>query len=387
MPINYLSLQPQITQMAVAANTRKTEIESRLEQCRHTLDEYANEIPALQQKVEKAISDEKSLRCAVPVSEALTAHLAAAEINDPYTILAADGSQITPNPHEAVFYGLVNVGVFRMTIGKGETPQTNTWSDLIYEESDPDNREIISEDLISLRRDVFEREILSRLAKQEQAPLLTLTDGPLELYHEPREDKNFRNYFKKYINALNELALLNTITAGYIDRPRAALLVNLLELVAPPGPNGETPDHPFAGVSDLALMAGLLQPEERSAVFALQSRSASQFEDQISLHFFYLNVGTTARPSIARVEVPRWVAYSNHSINLLHAALVSQARQAGAAPYPYALLRAHETAVVKMDEHEYLDALIQTELISQGLPPAFNSDKLIHKLTGKRTRY
>lgn len=387
MPINYLNLQSQIKQMAQAATARKTEIETRLKQCQHLLHEYASEVPLLQQKVEEATTHEKNLRCAVPVSEALNTHLPVKEITSPYLLLAADGSQITPNPHEAVFYGLVNVGVFRMSVGKGETPQTNTWSDLIYEESDPDNREIISEELIALRRDVFEREILATLASQEQAPLLTLTDGPLELYHEPREDKHFREYFNKYINALNELALLNTVTAGYIDRPRAALLVNLLELVAPPGPNGEMPCHPFAGVSDLALMAALLQPGERSAVFALQSRSASQFEGQVALHFFYLNVGTAARPSIARVEVPRWVATSNPSMDLLHAALIDQARQAGAAPYPYALLRAHETAVVKLDEHEYLDSLIQNELISQGLPPTFNSEKLINKLVGKRTRY
>jgi len=162
--------------------------------------------------------------------------------------------------------------------------------------------------------------------------------------------------------------------------------VNLLELVAPPGPDGERPEHPFAGVSDLALMASLLQPGERSAVFTLQSRSASQFEGQTALHFFYLNVGTAARPSIARVEIPLWVASSNASLDLLQATLVEQALQAGAHPYPYALTRAHETAVVKMDEHDYLDSLINNALIGQGLPITSNSEKLINKLVGKRTR-
>jgi hypothetical protein len=164
-------------------------------------------------------------------------------------------------------------------------------------------------------------------------------------------------------------------------------LVNLLELVAPAGPQGQLPEHPFDGVSDLDLMGRLLNPGERSAVFALQSRSSNQYTHNIALHFFYLNVGSEQHPAIARVEIPLWVAKSNEKIAMIQRVLVEQAAQAGAAPYPYALTRAHETAVVRIDEHEYLDALIQNELIAQGLPPSALSQKLMNKLTGKRTRY
>ncbi len=387
MPINYVNMQPQIAQMAKTASIRHHETLDRLEKCSHLLEQYAGNLPGLQRAAEERLQSEKNLRCAIPFSEPLTTHEPASLSLPSCTILAADGSQITPDPHSAVFYGLINVGVFRMSLGRGETPQANSWSDLIYEEGDPENNEFISEDLISLKRDVFEREIMATLAKQETAPVITLTDGPLELYHEPRNEEVFKRHFKKYISALQELALLETLTAGYIDRPRAALLVNLLELVSPPGPNGELPRHPFAGVSDLDLMEKLLQSGERSAVFALQSSSTNKYEGNLALHFFYLNVGRPNKPAIARVEIPLWVARSNEKITLIQSVLYEQASQAGAAPYPYALTRAHETAVVKIDEHDYLETLIQNELIAHGLPLSMISQKLMNKLVGKRTRY
>jgi hypothetical protein len=193
MPINYLKMQSQISHMAEVTSRRYKDIRVRLEQCLLLLNQNANNFPDLQRAVEEKLQAEKSLRCAVPVSEQLTTHEPVNPSHSPYTLLAADGSQITPDPHAAVFYGLINVGVFRMSVGKGETPQTNTWSDLIYEESDPENSEYISEDLISLKRDVFAREIMATLAKQESTPVITLTDGPLELYHEPHKEDVLKN--------------------------------------------------------------------------------------------------------------------------------------------------------------------------------------------------
>jgi hypothetical protein len=134
-------------------------------------------------------------------------------------------------------------------------------------------------------------------------------------------------------------------------------------------------------------MRALLSPGERSAVFALQSRSSKEFTGRKALHFFYLDVGSETRPVIARVEIPLWVAGSPDSLALLHALLLDQAHQSGAHPYPYALIRAHETAVVKLDEGEALKLLIQKELLQRGLPLSADSEKLVNKKVGVRTRY
>lgn len=385
MPLNYVELKQQVSNLGKATLRRKEELAERLNRCQALLNEHAGDLVLLQRLVEEAASREHGLRCAIPVSERLDTHLPArAGISD-HVLLAADGSQITPDPHAAVFYGLVNVGVFRMSTKADEIPTANSWSELIFEGENPDDNEYISEDLVSLRRDTRERQIMAELAKRESAPLMTLTDGPLELYHEPRGEKAFEAYFKQYLAALDELALLNTVTAGYVDRPRAALLTATLELLVK---NGNDKDvGAFKGVTDLMLMEGLLAPGERSAVFALQFRNAASFEGSKTLHFFYLNVGSERVPSIARVEVPLWVVEAPDALTLLQSVLVEQARQAGVSPYPYALTRAHETAVVKMDEHEALDRMIEDELLARGLAPAVISQKLANKLVGKRTRY
>ncbi|MHC1740251.1 MAG: DNA double-strand break repair nuclease NurA [Anaerolineaceae bacterium] len=387
MPLNYLNLHDQISHMAEAAVSRQQELTARLLQCQALLHDQAENLIRLQEKVEKAAAKDKNLRCAVPVSEPLDAHFPAPMLTLDCTILSADGSQITPNPHEAVFYGVVNVGVFQMRPGSGQAPTTQTFTELIYEESDPNEHERITEELINLQRDVKERKKLAELARVLPAPLVTLTDGPLELYHEPGKKNPYKRYLDEYLAALDDLALLNVVTAGYVDRPRAALLVNLLELAALDDASDEPPGHPFAGLSDLAIMRQLLQPGERSAIFALQSSSCADFDGRKALHFFYLNVGSAVHPAIARVELPLWVVQSPASIDLLHAVLLDQAHQSGAHPYPYALLRAHETAVVKMDESEALKLLIQKELLQRGIPLMNDSEKLANKKVGARTRY
>jgi hypothetical protein len=381
MPLNYVDLKKQVADLAESTVRRRDELAERLKRCRALLEEHAGDLVQLQRLVEEAVASNHGLRCAVPVSEHLDTHLSAPVGAPDHVLLAADGSQITPDPHAAVFYGLVNVGVFRMSTKAGETPAVHSWSELIFESENPDDEEYISEDLVSLRRDTRERQIMAELAKKETAPLVTLTDGPLELYHEPRGEKTFERYFSQYLAALDDLALLNTVTAGYVDRPRAALLTTTLALL-------EGKDAaPFKGVTDLMLMEELLKPGERSAIFALQFRSADSFEGRKALHFFYLNVGSERTPSVARVEVPLWVAENAGSLTMLQSVLVEQAQQAGAFPYPYALTRAHETAVVQMDEHEALERMIENELLARGLPPAAISQKLANKLVGKRTRY
>ncbi|MBA3072985.1 MAG: DNA double-strand break repair nuclease NurA, partial [Anaerolineae bacterium] len=376
MPVNFLNLKPQIQALAETAVSHRSEMAQKLAACQALLSQYSDQQKELQEIVENRASKNKGLRCAVPVSEPLMAHNSAALPAPACTILAADGSQINPDPHGSVLYGLVNVGVFRMQPGSGLAPEIKTFSNLLYDEDLHPSGGLASEDLIALMRDVHEREILADLAQNEAAPLVTLTDGPLELYHEPRQEKAFEHYFKQYLAALDDLALNQVITAGYVDRPRADLVVKLLELVAP---EDESADRPFAGVTDLQLFESILNPGERSAVFKLQSSSADAFANKKALHFFYINVGSVGQPALARVEVPLWVVEDPHAMSLLQSVLVEQSHQAGSRPYPYPLIRAHEIAVVKMDDHNQISEMIEQELLNRGLPPTLNSNKQSHK--------
>ena len=114
-------------------------------------------------------------------------------------------------------------------------------------------------------------------------------------------------------------------------------------------------------------MFSSLPPGARSAIFALQSGSAENYTGQLALHFFYLNAGTEHHPWLARVEIPAWVAWSQPSVDALQAVLVAQCRILGSRPYPYLLHRAHETALVKMEEKEQVTQMIALELRRRGL--------------------
>jgi hypothetical protein len=146
--------------------------------------------------------------------------------------------------------------------------------------------------------------------------------------------------------------------------------------------------HPFKGVSDGELFRDVLQPGERSAIFSIQSRSSRPYQGELGLHFFYLNVGKAEHPYLARVEIPTWVAVNQAMLDSLHAVLVSQCRMIGACAYPYLLHRAHETAVVSLEDKDQVTTMIVNELRKRGLEVAGVSAKQYNKdISGSRTRY
>ena len=385
MPVNYLKLNQQIREMGKDALSREADLARAMEQLTSMLNERANDLKALQQQVEEAAAKTKGLRCAVPVSEPLNSHFSCPLPAPACTIFAADGSQINPDAHDSVLYGLVNIGVFCIQPHSGSVPVEKTYSQLLYGDNLYTAGGMASEDLIALLRDVQERRTLAELAQSVPPPVITLTDGPLELYHEPRTEALFKEKFKEYLAALDDLALNNVITAGYVSRPRADLVVRLLTLPAD-GDQPELGEQVSSGITDTALFANFLLPGERSAIFRLQSRSAHEYDGRKALHFFYLNVGNATRPAFARVEVPHWVVENPQSVQQLHSTLMEQAALSGEVPYPYPLIRAHEIAVVKMDDRQQLTAMIERELIHQGIKPSTRSEKQVHKDHTGRTR-
>ncbi len=391
MPVNYIALGPQIKSLGEKSIQRSDELQKKLARCRTLLAQNAAQVIALQQKVEEAVARDSGTRCAKPFLEPLDAHVASKTSPEASILLAADGSQLTPNPHEPVLFGLVNVGIFRMPLNNGEAPSETILSELLYDETLYTPGGMISEDLVALLRDVREREILADLVKAEREhtnlPVITLTDGPLELYHEPRKDIHFDEQFTKYLAALDDLSLLGAVTAGYVDRPRADLVVRLLELLETPSTAAaDTDERAFSGVTDLSLFEALIGPGERSAVFEIQSSSTKSFSGRKALHFFYLNVGRQNKSAIARVEIPAWVAEDGAAVDLLQNVLVDQAHATGSRPYPYPLIRAHEIAVVKLDDRDQLTHRIEQELIQQGFDPFEKSNKQSGKDAEPRTR-
>ncbi len=392
MPVNYPQFQQQLREKGKQAKAQEKNRREQLERAQALLDECAGDLDGLCDLVAAAARSDRGLRCASPLREPLTFAGGAGPPAQSPILLAADGSQVNPSRHDAVEFGLINIGLIRMAPGQPHAPRETVFSTLLMFDDlrSPDGP--LTEDLVALRRDLYERTRLAEAARSEPQPVVALTDGPLELFGEPKDDDRYQETFNQYLDALELTASMNVVSAGYVDKPRADLLVRLLELslYSPENLRQAGRERPLFGVTDNQLFAARLQPGERSAVFSIQSSSAEKFSQRsagLALHFFYLNVGREGHPWLARVEVPAWVSRQAEMINLLQHTLLAQCAQLGGRPYPYALHRAHEIAVVTFQEKEQLAALIQAELRRQGVDIGEKSYKQAAKDLEGRTRY
>ncbi len=394
MALDFQQIQEQVRQLGEKAPLR----EKRLKDLRHSafklLESNSNRIDHLRQKVQEVVhSHDPSLRCALPVAEELNAHFHLPELRESIIILAADGSQITPDRHAEVQFCVINVGTVQICLGEPEPAKTKVFSHLYYDEELYTATGTITDATLALRRDLNERLMLAELARQFSPPVVTFTDGPMELWGgkagEGEEVSEFRTSLAAYIQVLANLHDLQVTTAGYVDKPGANLVLRLLEVANTS--EKELVDirkrHLLRGVSDFDLFKDLLEVGERSAVFALQSQSAKSYTGPLALHFFYLNVGRQGHPWLARVEIPSWVAMNPPMLDNLHAVLFEQCRVMGSRPYPYLLHRAHETALVSHQEKEQITSMIVLELRKRGVMVGEQSHKQAAKDLSNRMRY
>jgi len=393
MPIDFLSVRDKIKEIGKGAPQKAKELKNLRDKARGYLESHAKDLDTLSKKVEDAARQDFYLRSAKPVNENLDEAFPLPAMPKKVSILAADGSQVFPDRHAPVSFFLINVGAIVMHRGSdSDDPVKETIeTKLFYGDDLYTNTGIISDSQISFSRDQFEREILADLAKEATKPIITLTDGPLELWggksQTSSESESYRKALESYKRSLQRLKTLNTATAGYVDKPRAAMVVQLLEVAT--AHVNDLKDirkqRPLRGVTDADLYRPLLESGQRSAVFAIQSESTPDYAGDLALHFFYLNVGRKKKPWLARVEIPAWVAEDRSMLDNLHAVLVDQCNIMGTRAYPYLLHRSHEIAVVSREEKEQIIEMIRTELLRQQVDFGEESQKQAAKnLSGRR---
>jgi hypothetical protein len=394
MPIDYQQIYTKIQEIGKGARERKRTLDERRALARSRLNDYAFQLDLLRSKVDSAKAVDQNIRCALPLDEPLASSYPMPDSIIQATLIAADGSQINPDRHAAIQFSLVNVGAITMRLNSGEAPKINTESELLYGEELLPNGIPLSDGMVALKRDVAERTKLDELSKGIEGSVVTFTDGPVELWGAKGEDaQSYFDYVEKYKGVLSRLQSRGVITAGYVDKPSADLVVRLLEIMMADKEQLQKlrEFHPLRGVSDRWLYGEqknpLLPPGHRSAVFQIQSSSEKSYKGVLSLHFFYLNVGTEGHPWPVRVEVPKWVVDDKEKLDLLHGVLVEQCRMMGSRPYPYLLHRAHETAVVKNEEKQQIEQLLTMELRKNNEDVDDGSYKQSAKDRGGRTPY
>ena len=398
MAVDFPQVREQVRKLGESAKEHEQVLQARRDRARDLLQLHAGNLEMLRDKVQRVAQEiDKNLRCAIPVDadlrppETLDAHIPAPVMPAQAVVLAADGSQIAPDRHQQVRYCMINVGGICILHGQAIPPTMQVESQLFYGEQLYTQTGTMTELALALRRDLHERQMLLELSQDTTLPVVSFTDGPMELWG-PREVEargEFTRSLKEYLDLLRVLAQRGVTTAGYIDNPLADLVVRMLEIAG--ASESELPNlrsnPPLRGVADTALFRDILGPGERSAVFALQSHSMEEYRDVLALHFFYLNVGREAHPWLARVEIPAWVAANPVQLDLLHACLIDQCRILGAHPYPYALHRAHEIAVVSLQEKDQVTEMIALELRRRGVGVGDKSNKQFLKDQPGRTTF
>lgn len=392
MPLDLNALWQAITETGALLAAGDDALQERRARARAWLEALGREpdMTPLRQKI-ASLAAAAELRCAIPLGEPVTAHvpLPAAPPSD-RVIIAVDGSQIYPDRHSALPFGLINLGGIILYPDASRPPDTPICTELLFDEKLYTGESLPDEDALSLSRDLKERQFLLEQARQTKGVRLALIDGPLELWSGGRSHAPaYQQAVSAYLDVLAEMQQVGIILAGYVDKPSANLVARMLEVHH----FGDEPArfgkyHPLAGVSDRWLFGErrnpLLGAGERSAVFGLQSAGRTLYTGDLSLCFFYLNVGSETHPWPVRVEIPRWVAADRQALDALHYTLVEQARQLSlVAPYPYVLLRAHEEALITHAEKQQIEQLLYNELQRHRLPVDEPSAKQSSKDAGR----
>ncbi|BCY17668.1 hypothetical protein hrd7_15170 [Leptolinea sp. HRD-7] len=388
MPLDYTAIQNKLRVLAGQIDARQQAEAGKAEHASVLLDSLAGQNEHTREVILSAAALNANLRSAVPTGEDITAVFHAPAISQDYTLLAADGSQVNPSRHDSIPFGVINIGVFRMDSTLQSPPREIVETRLLDLDEITNEYGLVGEEVIALRRDLRERRKLADLSKEIDGTVLALTDGPLELFRDPQGSLETQNEFEQYIGVLHQLAAQGTITAGYVDRPGSDLVVRMLGLLDPQSEQNTVSEkeRSLAPLSDAYLFRNRIPPQARSAIFGIHSRSAQSYPDETALHFFYLNTGLPGKPSLARVEIPEWVAADANRVNLLHAVLLEQCAILGGMPYPYALHRSHEIALVSLLDKEQISQMIIREMIARGMNPPEPSNKQFAKNLSGRTR-
>jgi hypothetical protein len=390
MALELNKLTSSVDALGASAARRLADLNERLPAAEAMLKTIRADDAELQKKI--ATARKYRWAGAIPTDEPVDAVFPAPPHPTRANIIAADGSQIYPDRHGIALYFLINIGSIIFRHGLDEAPGTSSTPQVFYEDDElyyAEESSPINGEMVNAMRDVRELGELARLAEAEAqiVPTVTLLDNGLLMYITLREQnsKFSDEIIKEYLEHLGTLRKSGAAPAGVVDRPRAANVVRLLNLakmeLSEIGQDTLKGVGPFHGVTD-AMVFGFLRPGERSAVFVNASPDNDLYYEPggHTIYFFYLNAGRPGKDALLRIEVPQWIATDKTKLDLVHTAIVEQCRVSDG--FPYVLMRAHELAVVTVNERREFEQMVIGSLIRRGLTPGISQKAQGKQWTG-----
>ncbi len=276
----------------------------------------------------------------------------------PVTVVAADGSSITPDRFSTVRAYAINIGHAVLPYGVDVAPSLDAIAEIGLDrdllEGAPEMRQAPRGLATRLLRDVreLERGVELAVPATEAGPAVLLLDGtllPWDLHTRQASDEALAPYRERTTMALERLrACGEPLSVGaYISASAAREVVASLDVLAPSPPNAPP-------LTDGDVFRGLLAPGERSALFQSHSSRPGSVESLLPGHevaLFYLRIGD----DLARVELPAWAATAPQ-VDRLHATIVDQCERCEG--YPRALQEAHEQAVISGGDRQQFERLL-----------------------------
>ena len=132
----------------------------------------AAELDDLSQKARLAAEKEK-WNGALPTLETIALQKAAPSLKSPPTLVAVDGSQIYPDPHEASLICAINIGYFILRPGTGEVVADSEPAIEVDEDALAPGGNLISKTVVDARRTVEEMTVLEGWPPPSATPART----------------------------------------------------------------------------------------------------------------------------------------------------------------------------------------------------------------------
>jgi hypothetical protein len=317
-----------------------------------------------------------------------------------HTVIATDGSQISPSHHEIAYCYLLNMGRVVLHYGQNRYPLLDSLPEIFYRTEDlylSRQWGIRTEEWMSFRRTVSEATVLAELAcsvkegqggqedkETKQVPTLAMVDGSLIYWFLEQLPLDARAHIlPPILEAWRKLREAQIPFMGYVSASRNVEGMNFLRLLACPHtvpdcasfcPNQleKVPCKVFEPLRDTTLLSTQLKPGQRGCLWRSNVRILELYEDQ-QIYFCYVHVGT----EIARIEVPSWVVENTAIFDSALGLMLGQVQKGYG--YPVAIAEAHNQAVVRGGDKARFFALLERQMIKAGIKNVGTSYKEARK--------
>jgi hypothetical protein len=317
-----------------------------------------------------------------------------------HTVIATDGSQISPSHHEIAYCYLLNMGRVVLHYGQNRYPLLDSLPEIFYRTEDlylSRKWGIRTEEWMSFRRTVSEATVLAELAcsvkegqrgqedkETKQVPTLAMVDGSLIYWFLEQLPLDARAHIlPPILEAWRKLREAQIPFMGYVSASRNVEGMNFLRLLACPHtvpdcasfcPNQleKVPCKVFEPLRDTTLLSTQLKPGQRGCLWRSNVRILELYEDQ-QIYFCYVHVGT----EIARIEVPSWVVENTAMLDSALGLMLGQVQKGYG--YPVAIAEAHNQAVVRGGDKARFFALLERQMIKAGIKNVGTSYKEARK--------